>query len=199
MLTIVHDPVYLSTDFITSSQFKREPDDAQLESLALPNGAAIWLRRGLDDEATCRCCCSLALAGSSAFAQVDFAGEWDHPGVFGQEDFNDRGQGPEIGDYLGLPLNEAGMRKAESYSGSWLSVPEHQCTPHPAAYQTWGPNTLIVNKEYDRGPPRRPRRSGSTAPSASIASSGWTAGRIRPRGAAYVSTGSRPATGKATR
>ena len=58
--------------------------------------------------------------------------------------------GPEIGDFLGLPLNEAGIRKAESYSGSWLGVPEHQCTPHPAAYQLWGPNTLAVNTEYDR-------------------------------------------------
>ena len=94
---------------------------------------------------------SLALVPAHAlFAQVDFTGEWDHPGLFGQEDFNDRGIGPEIGDYLGLPLNEAGLRKAESYSGSWLAVPEHQCTPHPAAYQTWGPNTLIVDKKYDR-------------------------------------------------
>ncbi len=84
------------------------------------------------------------------FAQVDFAGEWDHPGLFVHEDINDRGQGPELGDYLGLPLNAAGMRKAEAYSGSWLSVPEHQCTPHPAAYQTWGPNTLIVGKIFDR-------------------------------------------------
>ena len=84
-----------------------------------------------------------------AYAQVDFTGAWDHPGLFGQEDFNDRGQGPEIGDFLGLPLNEAGMRKAESYSGSWLSVPEHQCTPHPAAYQMWGPNTLVVNTQFD--------------------------------------------------
>jgi cyclase len=86
----------------------------------------------------------------SLFAQVDFTGEWDHPGLFGQEDAPDRGQGPEIGDFLGLPLNEAGVRKAESYSGSWLGVPEHQCTPHPAAYQTWGPVTLTVNKEYER-------------------------------------------------
>jgi glyoxylase-like metal-dependent hydrolase (beta-lactamase superfamily II) len=81
---------------------------------------------------------------------VDFAGEWDHPGLFGHEDIIDRGAGPEIGDYFGLPLNEAGLRKAETYSGSWLAVPEHQCTPHPAAYQTWGPNTLIVNKVYER-------------------------------------------------
>ena len=81
---------------------------------------------------------------------IDLAGEWDHPGLFGHEDSIDRGAGPELGDYLGLPLNEAGLRKAESHSGSWLSVPEHQCTPHPAAYQVWGPNTLIINKEYDR-------------------------------------------------
>ena len=90
------------------------------------------------------------LPATSALAQFDFSGAWDHPGLFGQEDFNDRGQGPEIGDFMGLPLNEAGIRKAESYSGSWLSVPEHQCTPHPAAYQTWGPNTLLVSNEYER-------------------------------------------------
>jgi len=94
---------------------------------------------------------ALALGPASlASAQVDFTGAWDHPGLFGHEDFNDRGAGPEIGDYMGLPLNEAGIRKAETYSGSWLSVPEHQCTPHPAAYQMWGPNTLIVTTEYDR-------------------------------------------------
>ena len=26
VLTVVHDPAYLTTDFVTSSQFKREPD-----------------------------------------------------------------------------------------------------------------------------------------------------------------------------
>lgn len=94
---------------------------------------------------------ALACALSNvATAQVDFSGEWDHPGMFGHEDVPDRGAGPEIGDYMGLPLNAAGVRKAESYSGSWLGVPEHQCTPHPGAYQTWGPNTLVVGKIYDR-------------------------------------------------
>lgn len=93
---------------------------------------------------------SIACALSTpALAQVDFSGEWDHPGMFGHEDVPDRGQGPEIGDFMGLPLNAAGVRKAEAYSGSWLGVPEHQCTPHPAAYQTWGPNTLVVSKEYE--------------------------------------------------
>ena len=51
------------------------------------------------------------LPSLAALAQVDFSGEWDHPGVFGQEDITDRGGGPEIGDYLGLPLNEAGLAK----------------------------------------------------------------------------------------
>src|SRR5688500_2714505 len=45
---------------------------------------------------------------NTAFAQIDFSGEWDHPGMFGHEDVPDRGQGPEIGDYMGLPLNPAG-------------------------------------------------------------------------------------------
>jgi hypothetical protein len=27
VLSIVHDPMYLSSDYVTSSQFKREPDD----------------------------------------------------------------------------------------------------------------------------------------------------------------------------
>jgi cyclase len=93
---------------------------------------------------------SIACAlSASAIAQTDFSGEWDHPGMFGHEDVPDRGAGPEIGDYMGLPLNAAGIRKAESYSGSWLGVPEHQCTPHPAAYQTWGPNTLVVSNTYE--------------------------------------------------
>jgi hypothetical protein len=32
----------------------------------------------------------LAAPASVALAQVDFTGAWDHPGLFGQEDFNDR-------------------------------------------------------------------------------------------------------------
>ena len=94
-------------------------------------------------------CTVACTASTAALAQLDFSGEWEHPGMFGHEDVPDRGQGPEIGDYMGLPLNAAGLRKAESYSGSWLGVPEHQCTPHPAAYQTWGPNTLVIGKLYE--------------------------------------------------
>src|SRR5574339_225921 len=65
------------------------------------------------------------LAGNTAFAQIDIAGDWDHPGPVLMEDPVDRGNGPEVGDTLGSPLNEAGIREAESYSPSWINIPEH--------------------------------------------------------------------------
>jgi hypothetical protein len=58
--------------------------------------------------------------GSAAFAQVDLSGEW--AGTF-YEDLPHRG-GMQLGDYTGLPLNEAGWRKAQSWdeAGDWLTV-----------------------------------------------------------------------------
>jgi hypothetical protein len=61
----------------------------------------------------------------------------------------DRGPGPELGDYGGLPINEAVRYKAQTYSPDWLTVPEHQCIPHPATYQERSPGGLSVVKVYD--------------------------------------------------
>src|SRR5690606_14442282 len=130
ILSIVHDPMYLASDFITSAHFKREPDDSNWNPTPCRTAPPL---AGHAEERLRRLVLVVALAPSPlriAFAQVDFRGAGDHPGLFGHEDFNDGGSGPEIGDFMGLPLNEAGTRKAESYSGSWLSVPEHKCTPH---------------------------------------------------------------------
>ncbi len=69
--------------------------------------------------------------GSSASAQVDLSGEWE---IQYHEDAPERGPGPDIGDYLGLPVNEAARLRADSWSASLLTVPEHQCKPHPADY-----------------------------------------------------------------
>jgi cyclase len=88
----------------------------------------------------------------TAFAQADLAGEWQHPGggdLAFHEETDDRGGGPELGDYAGYPINDAGRLKAESYSPSWLTEPEHQCIPHPAAYQYHGPGELTFVREYD--------------------------------------------------
>ncbi len=93
-----------------------------------------------------------AMQAPAAFAQADLAGEWQQPGgadLAVHEEIDDRGGGPEIGDYAGFPINDALRYKAESYSPSWLTEPEHQCIPHPAAYQYHGPGELTFVKEYD--------------------------------------------------
>ncbi len=94
-------------------------------------------------------CCALV---SHAVAQNDVAGDWDQAGggIFGfQEEFLDRGGGPDLGDYAGLPINDALRYKASLYSPSWLTVPEHQCLPHPSTYQYRSPGGLSIVKEYE--------------------------------------------------
>ena len=90
---------------------------------------------------------------STALAQNDVAGDWDQAGggIFGfQEEFLDRGGGPDLGDYAGLPINDALRYKASLYSPSWLTVPEHQCLPHPSTYQYRSPGGLSIVKELCR-------------------------------------------------
>ena len=37
----------------------------------------------------------------------------------------------DIGDYTGIPLNEAGRLRAESWHPEQLDLPENLCRPHP--------------------------------------------------------------------
>ena len=73
-------------------------------------------------------------AASQAAAQVDLSGSWQ---ARLHEDNLERGAGPDVGEYQGLPINDAARMHADSWSASLWSVPEHQCIPHPADY---GPN-----------------------------------------------------------
>ena len=94
----------------------------------------------------------LGLRPPSAAAQIEVAGDWDQPGggIFGfHEEFLDRGGGPDLGDYVGLPINDALRYKASLYSPSWLTVPERQCLPHPSTYAYRSPGGLSIVKEYD--------------------------------------------------
>ncbi len=50
------------------------------------------------------------------------------------EDFPERLPGPEIGDYLGIPLNAAARAHAEAWDASLLTLPEYQCRVHPIDY-----------------------------------------------------------------
>jgi hypothetical protein len=82
----------------------------------------------------------------AAYAQMDLVGEWTN--LF-HEDQPERLGGPDIGDYAGLPLNEAARMAAEAWNADILSVPEHQCKPHPADYSPRGPAMLQIWKEVD--------------------------------------------------
>src|SRR5437016_14344030 len=86
------------------------------------------------------------LASVPAFAQVDFSGGW--PPLF-YEDQPERVPGPELGDYLGLPINAAGRMRATTWSASLLTLPEWQCRPQSADYIWRGPSNLRVSKEID--------------------------------------------------
>src|ERR1019366_6376823 len=81
-----------------------------------------------------------------AFAQVDFSGEWA-PRFY--EDQPERVPGPELGDYLGIPLNEAGRMRGDTWSASLMTLPEWQCRPHSADYIWRGPSNLRIWKEVD--------------------------------------------------
>jgi len=74
---------------------------------------------------------AVLLAAAPAFAQVDISGEW---AARVHEDQPHRGPGAELGDYTGLPINEAVRQKASSWDASILSLPEQMAKPHPAQY-----------------------------------------------------------------
>jgi hypothetical protein len=72
---------------------------------------------------------ALLLVASPAAAQMDLSGEWV---AHTDEDQPHRVPGAELGDYTGLPINEAARQKADSWDASILSQPEQQAKPHPA-------------------------------------------------------------------
>ena len=86
------------------------------------------------------------LGAVPALAQIDPSGEWA-PRF--HEDQPERIPGPEIGDYLGLPINDAARLRGDSWDASILTLPEHQCKPHPADYSPRGPANLRIWKEVD--------------------------------------------------
>jgi hypothetical protein len=90
------------------------------------------------------------LATGRASAQTDFSGEW--AGTL-QEDVPHRndalGGGPEIGDYTGLPINEAARLRAEAWDASINSLREHQTIVAPAAYWARGGGNMRISKVTD--------------------------------------------------
>ena len=79
-------------------------------------------------------------------AQTNLMGYWV---PIYHEDNIERLPGPAIGDYGGLPINDAARLRAQSWDASLLSMPEHQCKPHPSTYGFRGVGTLRVWEDRD--------------------------------------------------
>jgi hypothetical protein len=94
-------------------------------------------------------------AGSRAAAQTDFSGAWE--GRL-HEDLNHRndalGGGPRIGDYTGLPINDAARFKADSWDASILSAKERQTIVGTAAYWARGGGALRISRVVDEATER---------------------------------------------
>ena len=78
----------------------------------------------------------------------DISGEWrlesdEDPGALGQ-----LGQ-PPLGDYLGIPFNEAGRMRADTSAESIWGTPEYSCRPHSAPHQWRGLGGVRILKEQD--------------------------------------------------
>lgn len=88
----------------------------------------------------------LILVSTPARAQVDLSGNWvslEH------EDWQERGPGPEVVDYLGMPINDEARSRALTYSTTALSLPERQCLYYAQHYVVIGPFGLKIWSETD--------------------------------------------------
>jgi glyoxylase-like metal-dependent hydrolase (beta-lactamase superfamily II) len=83
---------------------------------------------------------------STASAQILLDGEWE-PQY--HEDQIERIPGPDLVDYLGLPINDAARLRAESWNASRLTLPEEQCRVHVSPYIYRGPLDLRIWQEKD--------------------------------------------------
>jgi len=89
---------------------------------------------------------AVTLTARPALAQADFTGTW---GARYLEDQPERIPGPELGDYLGLPINAAARQFADSWDPSRITLPEEQCRVHVSPYIYRGPLNLRIWEERD--------------------------------------------------
>src|SRR5256886_15949557 len=93
---------------------------------------------------------ALLILASSAFAQgpggynpigpgVDLAGNW---GPIMHEDQHERGPGPELANYVGIPFTAGARRNGLAWVQSRFTIPEHRCEGHILSYTFRGPYNL---------------------------------------------------------
>jgi len=93
---------------------------------------------------------AFTLVSGSAFAQNDLSGEWAN---LLHEDVNHRndaiGGGPRVGDYAGLPINDAARARADAWDAAIYTLPEHQTIFAPAQYWARGGGGMRIQKVVD--------------------------------------------------
>jgi hypothetical protein len=77
---------------------------------------------------------------------VDLSGNW---APVMHEDQPERGPGPELVNYLGIPITDGAREWALSWDASRLTLPEHQCQVHVAPYIYRGPLNVHIWEERD--------------------------------------------------
>jgi hypothetical protein len=65
------------------------------------------------------------------------------------EDWLERIPGPDVGDYAGLPITDAARLRADTWDAGLLTLPEHQCKPHPSTYGFRGVGQLRIWETRD--------------------------------------------------
>ena len=88
----------------------------------------------------------MVLSVRPSTAQVVPVGFWN---PIMDEDQHERAAGPELGDYSGLPISAMQRMRADTWDASLLTLPEHQCQPHPSTYGFRGVGILRVWEERD--------------------------------------------------
>ena len=90
----------------------------------------------------------IALMTVPAYAQLDLTGVWGPPRPY-MEDEPDRGPGPALVDFIGLPVNDYGRQWGLAFRPSRLSLLEHQCQVHVVSYIHRGPLAMRIWEERD--------------------------------------------------
>lgn len=101
----------------------------------------------------------LTFGAGSAYAQtptraigpvVDIIGQWSgNAGTMEEQPL--RGDpGIEVGEYVGMPINDAARQHADAWEPTWASLVEWQNRPHPATYSMRAPSgNFRLSAEFD--------------------------------------------------
>ena len=89
---------------------------------------------------------AFVMLAAPALAQVDLSGSW--AGAF-HEDQQEATNGPDLGDFLGLPINDDARARALSFTTSLLSEPERQCLFYTSFYMFGSPFQIRLWPEAD--------------------------------------------------